>query len=135
MARVAGTVVEVRDGRAWVECAAEASGCTHCAGGRGCAWARTGPRRVALESTLGGRELTPGERVQLEADERRLLGAALRLYLPPLVGLLAGPALLRASQLDAGVLPLLAATCGLLAGAAVARHLTRRAPPVEVFRA
>ncbi|HET9693997.1 MAG TPA: SoxR reducing system RseC family protein [Steroidobacteraceae bacterium] len=135
MARVAGTVVEVRDGRAWIECTAEASACAACSSGRGCAWAsRGGSRRFETAAALDGRVLQPGEAVELEADEARLLAAAARLYLPPLAGMLAGPALLRLAGLDAGVAPLLAATAGLLAGGLLARAVTRGAPGVVLRR-
>ena len=136
MARVAGTVVEIRDGRVWIECATPAAACSACAEGRGCAWmARAGSRRLEAPAQLDGVRLNPGETVELEADEARLLGAAARLYLPPLAGLLAGPALLRLAGPDAGLAPLVAAAAGLIAGSLLARALTRAVPGVVLHRA
>jgi positive regulator of sigma E activity len=136
MARVAGTVVEVRDGRAWVECRAETAGCGACATGHGCAWrTRAGvARRLTVPGLLDGRPLETGEPVELEADEARLLAAALRLYLPPLCGLLAGPALMRGLAWEPGAVPLLAGAVGLLAGSVVARAWTRHGPAIALRR-
>ena len=136
MACVAGIVVEVRDGQAWIECAADAAACGACAGGRGCAWTSNtgGVRRLAAPAQLDGTPLEPGERVELEADDGRLLAAAARLYLPPLAGLLAGPAALRLAGLDVGTTSLLAAAAGLLAGGLLARALTRNALGVSLRR-
>jgi positive regulator of sigma E activity len=132
MARIAATVVEVRDGRAWLECHPAAGACGACAGGRGCNWqSSAGPRRLEVAVPPDGR-LASGDTVELEADEAALFVAALRLYLPPLTGLIAGPALLRGLGWDAGALPLLAAAAGLLAGGLVARSWTRRVPPLTL---
>ncbi len=129
MARVAGTVVEIRDGRAWIECAVDAPACNACAGGRGCGWASpSGPRRLSAPHQLEGTPLSPGDSVELEADDGRLLAAAARLYLPPVAGLLGGPALLRLAGLDTGTMPLLAAVAGLVAGGLLARWLSRDVP-------
>jgi positive regulator of sigma E activity len=78
--------------------------------------------------------LQPGETVELAVDDGRLLAAAARLYLPPLAGLLLGPAALRLAGWEAGPAPLVAAAVGLLAGMLVARQWTRRGAPVEVHR-
>ena len=135
MARVAGTVAEVRDGRAWIECRAEATGCGACAAGRGCSWrSSAGSRRLEVAALLDGRPLEPGEAVELEADEGAMFAAALRLYLPPLVGLLAGPALLRGLDWDAAAWPALAAAAGLLLGCLVARRWARAVPPAALYR-
>jgi positive regulator of sigma E activity len=135
VARIAGTVVEVHGGRAWVECRAEATGCNACASGRGCSWrATTGSRRVEVDKVLDGRALEAGEAVELEADEAALFAAALRLYLPPLAGLLAGPALLRGLGGDVAAWPALAAALGLLLGCLVARRWTRAVPAPRLHR-
>lgn len=139
MGRVAGTVVAVREGRAWVDC--EVGPAAHCGGcgqqGQGCSWVR--PRtgtRLEVPAELDGRTLAKGERLQLDADEGRLLRAALRLYLPPIAGLLLGPALLRWIGLEAGMAPLAASAAGFLLGGLLARAWTRGgAPVVELRRA
>jgi sigma-E factor negative regulatory protein RseC len=136
MSRVPGTVVELRDGRVIVECRDHATAaCGACASGRGCSW-----RRISRSSRLEvpvSREVAfaPGDRVELEVNDGRLLGAALRLYLPPLAGLLAGPILLHLTGQDGGTGPAAAAALGLLGGFAFARRWTRRAPAVELHRA
>jgi positive regulator of sigma E activity len=135
VARLAGTVVEVRDGRAWVECRAEATSCGACAAGRGCSWrSPVGPRRLEVAARLDGRGLETGEAVEVEVDEPALFAAALRLYLPPLAGLIAGPALLRGVGGDAAAWPALAAVAGLALGCFVARRWTRSAPAVALHR-
>jgi positive regulator of sigma E activity len=130
MGRVAGVVLEVTAGRALVECqAADASACSACSSGRGCSWnRRVGSRRLAVDAGSGASALRAGDRVDLEVDDGSLLQAAARLYLPPLAGLLLGPALLRAFGLDAGIAPLLAGLAGAGLGGLLARRWTRRAP-------
>jgi positive regulator of sigma E activity len=132
MARIAATVVEVRDDRAWLECRPAAVACGACADGRGCHWGSPAHTRRIEVNLPAGRSLESGDTVELEADETALFIAALRLYLPPLAGVIAGPVLLRELGLDAGVLPLLAAAGGLLAGGLVARIWTRRVPPLTL---
>lgn len=133
MARIAGTVVEVRDGRAVVECETAASSCGACSSGRGCSWRRAaGSRRLEVEATRPGGPLQPGQAVELAVDDGRLLAAAARLYLPPLAGVLLGPVVLRLAGLESGLAPLAAAALGLLAGAWVARRWTRGAAAVDV---
>lgn len=138
MGCVAGTVVTVRDGRAWVECAPEAAGCGVCASGRGCGWGRQRPgsasTRLEVAATLDGRPLQPGESVLLEANDRALLAVALRLYLLPLAGLLAGPLAVRMAGVDAGLLPVGAALAGLALGGLAARAWTRRTPELVAVR-
>lgn len=136
MGRVTGTVVELRDSRAWVACQAATAVCGACSSGRGCGWARRGrPSRLEIPAQLDGRPLELGTVLELEADEGPLLVAAARLYVPPLLGLLLGPALLRILGLEAGPAPVAAALIGLLAGGLVARTWTRRVPAVVVRRA
>ena len=83
---------------------------------------------------LDGRALEAGEAVEIEADEAALFAAALRLYLPPLAGLLAGPALLRGLGGDVAAWPALAAAAGLLLGCLAARRLTRAVPTPRLHR-
>jgi positive regulator of sigma E activity len=133
MAQVTGVVTRIQAGQAVVECATTAVGaCASCSSGRGCGWQRTGLRRqLLLDLPPGQPALQPGESVAIAVDDRQLLAAALRLYLPPLAGLLAGPALLRASGLEQGAAPLLAAVLGLGLGAAVAWRWSRRPVPLR----
>ena len=129
--RTAARVHDVRAGRAWLACEA-AAGCPSCSGGRGCAlrWlSRPGePLLEVPERRPDGGRLSPGEAVTIEVPEGELLRAAARAYLPPLAGLLAGPAVAVAWTADE--LPaLLAAVAGLAAGWTVARSWLRRSPP------
>jgi len=136
MGEVAGTVVAIHDGRAIVECRAQASGCASCSGGRGCSWRRlTGTNSLSVPSNQPGKNLETGDIVSLMIDDGSLLAAAARLYLPPLAGLLLGPALLQAiTTAAAGPSSLVAAGAGLLAGLIVARRWTARTPEVTVVR-
>lgn len=133
MARLSGVVTHAGHGRLDLEFDVKtAAGCQACAAGHGCQWRRnTAPRRLRLDARAGSCQLEPGATVAVEVDDRRLLAAAARLYLPPCVGLLTGPALLRLVGLEQGGLPLLAALAGLLAGLAVAARWTRHAVPVR----
>ncbi|HEX9208571.1 MAG TPA: SoxR reducing system RseC family protein [Steroidobacteraceae bacterium] len=136
MSRVTGTVVEVRDGRAVVECEAQAASCGACASGRGCSWRHAaGTRRLEVDALRPDGALQPGDAVELAVDDARLLAAAARLYLPPLAGLLLGPAALRIAGFEAGATPLVAAAIGLGLGVLVARRWTARGAPVDVRRA
>ena len=130
MGRVAGTVVAVRDGRAWVECMPEPSGCGACASGRGCGWRGQGtaPRLLDVPARLDGGLLAAGDSVVLEASDRVLLTAALRLYLLPLAGMLAGPLLVRLAGVDVGLVPALAALAGLVLGGLAARAWVHHGP-------
>jgi sigma-E factor negative regulatory protein RseC len=135
MSEVGGTVVEIRGDEAIVACPAEFSGCAACSGGRGCSWRRiVGSRSLAVPLQCPGGQLQRGDAVTLIVDDASLLGAALRLYLPPLAGLLAAPALLRLLTADSGSASLLAAVAGLAAGLLVARRWTTRMPPLRVER-
>jgi sigma-E factor negative regulatory protein RseC len=133
MGQVLGVVTRVEAGQALVECNAAAAGsCSTCASGRGCGWQRSGLRRqVRIDCPADEHRLQPGDNVSLSVDDRQLLGAALRLYLPPLAGLLAGPALLRAGGWEQGAMPLLAAAVGLAFGALLAWRWTRVTVPLH----
>lgn len=136
MSRVVGTVVEIRDGRAIVECEVQAASCGACSSGRGCSWRRAGgTRRLEVDAARPEGALQPGEVVELAVDDGRLLAAAARLYLPPLAGLLLAPALLRLAGWEVGPAPLVAAAAGLLAGMLVARRWSSPGAPVDVRRA
>lgn len=83
---------------------------------------------------LDGHRLDVGEALEVEADEAALFAGALRLYLPPLIGLIAGPALLRGLGWDAAAWPAVAAAAGLLVGCLVARRWTLAAPSLALRR-
>jgi positive regulator of sigma E activity len=132
MAQVSGVVTRVAAGRARVECSnSTLPACGACAAGRGCGWQRSNrPRHLDIDARQGGQTLEPGDRLHLQIDDGRLLRAACRLYLPPLAGLLAGPALLRIVGWEQGLTPLLAAVFGLLTGGLLAWRWTRAGVPV-----
>jgi positive regulator of sigma E activity len=133
MGQVTGVVTRVEAGRARVECGvAHHPACGTCATGRGCGWQRSShPRQLEIDARQGTRTLAPGDRLEVQIDDARLLRAACRLYLPPLAGLLAGPALLRVAGWEPGLTPLLAAVFGLAAGGLLARRWTRAGVPVR----
>jgi positive regulator of sigma E activity len=132
MGQVAGVVTRFVAGQALVDCATAAGPCVACASGRGCGWQRSGLRRqILIDVPAGEGPLQPGEAVALLVDDRQLIRAALRLYLPPLAGLLAGPALLRVGGWEPGATPLVAAALGLALGALVAWRWTREAVPLQ----
>jgi len=115
-------VVTVEHERIWVE-ARKRSFCGGCAHGTGCGHSildRLGGRAVHLpiarSPSLGA--VAPRDTAMLGVRAQVVLGAAARLYLLPLLGVLAGVALGQAWAGDAGAalgaaLGLLAAFCGL----------------------
>ena len=125
-------VREVDADRALLACEAPAAGCGACAGGGGCALRRLsggGPALLAVPRRVpGGELLSIGTRVTVAVSEGELLRASGRAYLPPLAGLLAGPALAR-GLVDGDGWLLLGAVTGLVAGWAVARAWLRQVPP------
>ncbi len=133
MGQVTGVVTRVDAGRARVECGLSSqSTCGACAAGRGCGWQRSNqPRLLDIVVRQGDRSLQPGDRLELQVDDACLLRAACQLYLPPLAGLLAGPAMLRVAGWEQGITPLLAAMVGLLAGGLIAWRWTRASVPVR----
>ena len=135
MARVVGTVVEIRDGHALVECRESSGACDACSTGRGCSWRRLGRRSLSVPVPAAFSDLEAGDPVELEIPDGRLLVAVASLYGPPLLGLLGGPLLLRALDADGGVASLVAAVTGLLAGLLTARRLTLRGATVGLVRA
>ena len=135
MSEVAGTVVEIRGGEAIVACHPDVSSCAACRGGRGCSWRRVvGSRSLAVPLLCPDGELQKGDVVTLRVDDARLLTAAMRLYLPPLAGLLLAPAVLGTLAGGSGPASLVAAATGLVVGFLVARRWTTRMPPVRVAR-
>jgi positive regulator of sigma E activity len=133
MGLVTGVVTRVEAGRARVECGVSTHpACGTCAAGRGCGWQRSNqPRRLEIDAHQGTRTLEPGDLLEVQIDDARLLRAASRLYLLPLAGLLAGPALVRVAGWEQGVTPLLGAVLGLIAGGLIARRWTRAGIPVR----
>jgi positive regulator of sigma E activity len=133
MGQVTGVVTRVEAGRAHVECGVSSQpACGVCASGRGCGWQRSNvPRRLEIPAHQGSRMLAAGDRLEVRVEDAQLLRAACRLYLPPLVGLLAGPALLRFVGWEQGGTPLLAAGVGLVAGGLVAWRWTRAGVPLR----
>ena len=133
MGQVTGIVTRVEAGRAHVECGvSNHPACGTCEAGRGCGWQRTNrPRRLEIDAQQGLRTLAPGDQLEVQIDDARLLRAACRLYLPPLAGLLAGPALLRVVGWEQGALPLLGALLGLVAGGFLAWRWTRAGVPMH----
>ena len=133
MGQVTGIVTRVEAGRARVECGvSNYPACGTCAAGHGCSWQQSSqPRRLVVDARQGLRTLAPGDRLEVQVDDARLLRAACRLYLPPLAGLLAGPALLRIMGWEQGVLPLLGALLGLVAGGFLAWRWTRAGLPIR----
>jgi len=125
-------VREVDADRALLACEAPAAGCGACAGGGGCALRRLsggGPALLAVPRRApGGELLSIGTRVTVAVSEGELLRASGRAYLPPLAGLLGGPALAR-GLVDGDGWLLLGAVAGLVAGWAVARTWLRQVPP------
>jgi positive regulator of sigma E activity len=134
MGQVTGVVTRVEAGRARVECGVlNHPACGTCAAGRGCGWQRTNQRRrLEIDAHQGVRTLEPGDRLELQIDDARLLRAACRLYLPPLAGLLAGPALLRVAGWERGFTPLLGAVLGLVVGGLLAWWWTRAGIPLRL---
>jgi len=136
--KAAARVREVNGNRARLECDSATVACAACAGRGGCALQRlAGGHETRLEvstSAVDGVLLVPGSRVTVEVAEGELLGAALRAYLPPLVGVLAGPLLARvgADGGEGGIL--LCAVAGLLLGWVVSRAWLRRSPPRVAVR-
>jgi len=126
-------VLEVDGERARLECDATSASCAACAVRGGCAMQRlAGRRHSRLEVPVlaaDGVRLMPGARVTVEVEDGELLGAAARAYLPPIAGLLAGPALAGAAAGDSEGIVLLGALAGVLLGWLAARAWLRRSPP------
>ena len=76
-----------------------------------------------------GSVLMPGQSVTIEVTDGELLRSAAKVYLLPLAGLLAGPALVRWIGAGSESAALIAAVTGVVLGWAVARGWVRRSPP------
>lgn len=130
--RTRARVHDVREGRAWLACEAVAGTCTSCAGGRGCALRLLGPSGSRLLEVPaqgpGGTRLSPGDALTIEVSDRELLRAAVSAYVPPLIGLLAGPLVATLLSASDGI-AVVAAGAGLVLGGAVSRACLRRSPP------
>lgn len=133
MLRVTGVVTRVEAGKARIECSPGGQpACTACGAGRGCGWQRTDqPRQIEIDARGAGWPVVAGDALELEVDEGKLLQAAARWYLPPLGGVLLGPAVCRLAGLEHGLWPLLAGALGLAAGLAIAWRWTRNAVPLR----
>jgi positive regulator of sigma E activity len=134
MLRVTGVVTGIEAGIARIECSPQGQpACAACAAGRGCGWRRPNqPRHIEIDTLREGTTaLAPGDTLELEVEEGRLLRAAGRLYLPPLAGVLIGPALVRLLDIEHGLWPLLGAGAGLTLGIVVAWRWARAAEPLR----
>lgn len=134
MLRVTGVVIGVEAGIARIECSPQGQpACAACATGRGCGWQRPNrPRHIEVDTFReGATALVPGDRLELEVEEGRLLRAAGRLYLPPLAGVLIGPTVVRLLGIEHGLWPLLGTGAGLTLGIAVAWRWARAAVPLR----
>jgi positive regulator of sigma E activity len=134
MLRVTGVVTGIEAGIARIECSPQGQpACAACAAGRGCGWRRPNqPRHIEIDTLgEGATALEPGDTLELEVEEGCLLRAAGRLYLPPLAGVLIGPAVCRLLELEYGVWPLLGAGVGLAVGIGVAWRWARAAVPLR----
>lgn len=76
-----------------------------------------------------GSALIAGQLVAIEVPGGELLRSAAKVYLLPLAGLLAGPALVRWIGAGSEFAALIAAVTGVVLGWALARVWVRRAPP------
>jgi len=123
----------VHAGRVRLECESPAQACGACTGSRGCAlrWL-AGPANPNLEvaqPVADATPLHPGDGVIIEVDDGELLRAAAIAYMPPLAGLLAGPAAAAALTPGSELAALAGAVVGLAAGWGASRAWLRRAPP------
>jgi sigma-E factor negative regulatory protein RseC len=126
-------VLSVSAGRAVVE-ARRRSACGRCAVRSGCGHglldSLASRHAVAFELSVPealADGLRPGDLVVVGVAQDAVLGAALRVYGPPLAGLVAGT-LAGGALLGSDGAAALGAALGLLAGSAAIRVLDRRAP-------
>lgn len=120
-------------GRALVE-ARRRSACGRCAARSGCGHglldSLAARHSIAFELPVPeglAEALRPGDTVVVGVPERAVLGAALRVYAPPLAGLVAGT-LAGGAVLGSDGAAALGAVLGLLAGSVAIRALDRRVP-------
>lgn len=120
-----------------LRCLASASS-RNCGPGCACAFRLLGEGRGAqqafeIQAGTGGTQVSVGQTVILRVSDGLLLGAAGRVYLLPLAGLLLGPVLTQTLGLDAEVWALAGALTAAGVGYVLARALNRRAgPAVEI---
>ena len=76
-----------------------------------------------------GSALIAGQSVTIEVPDGELLRSAAKVYLLPLAGLLAGPALVRWIGAGSEAAALVAAVTGVVLGWVLARDWVRRSPP------
>lgn len=130
--RTAARVLDVRQERARLACDEQPS-CQACRGGRGCALRWLGSAdRSSLEVpsvSQDGFPLIAGQSVTIDVPDGELLRSAAKVYLLPLAGLLAGPALVRWAGAGSEADALIAGVTGVVLGWAVARRWVRRSPP------
>lgn len=135
--KTAARVLDVRDERARLACDEQPS-CQACRGGRGCAlrWLGSADRSSLEVSSvsLDGSPLIAGQSVTIEVPDGELLRSAAKVYLLPLAGLLAGPALVRWTGAGSEAEALIAAVTGVVVGWALARRWVRRSPPSFTVR-
>jgi len=139
MIEAGATVIATEPGYAWVETRRE-SACCHCATAGSCGVSALGkalgtrPDRVRLPDPLS---VQTGERVVIGIAEERLLSAAFRAYMVPLLCML-GAALAGAqlgfSQWGTGFFSLAALAAGLAWPGAHARGATAEVQPVLLRR-
>ena len=135
--RAAARVLDVQGERARLACDEQPS-CQACRGGRGCAlrWVGSTDRSsfdvpgVARDGSL----LIAGQLVTIEVPDGELLRSAAKVYLLPLAGLLAGPAVVRWIGTGSEGAALIAAVTGVALGWVLARGWVRRSPPSFIVR-
>lgn len=125
-------MLDVQGERARLACD-EQPACQACRRGRGCALRWLGSSdRASLEVpsvSRDGSELIAGQSVAIEVPDGELLRSAAKVYLLPLAGLLAGPALVRWIGAGSEAAALIAAVTGVALGWVLARGWVRRSPP------
>ena len=84
--------------------------------------------------TRDGSALIAGQAVTIEVPDGELLRSAAKVYLLPLVGLLAGPASVRWIGSGSESAALMAAVTGVVLGWVLARGWVRRSPPSFIVR-
>jgi len=122
--------------RAWVA-AGTSSACARCASGHGCGAAALSrlfarrSRELQVRDPIG---VQAGERVVIGVDESALLAAAAALYLPPLLGLVAGALVGSAVTTGADAGALFGGAFGLVAGLWSGRRRRGRGVEAVILR-
>lgn len=126
-----GRIVRASDDRAWVE-AGSRENCARCAEGRGCGGGLLGQwlgRRLHQVEVRNPHHYSEGSWVELELSERALLAGALMVYLPPLLVMLLGAAVVAVALGWPEPFVVLGAVLGLVTGSLLSRVLGRKAGP------